>query len=120
QISIEERIRHVARDRLHREAARREVRSAGLPISEVTGDQNESFLTSEPLLDDAPPFDLFEERDDALAAVERKDRSLRGCASEMPVARLRDTLYLVMRQLGKRGAHLTLDDLAADRQRAVT
>src|SRR5690348_9163516 len=61
QISIEERVRHVASNRVHREASRREIRPAELPIPEVTADKDESLLTRKPLLDDAPPFDFLEQ-----------------------------------------------------------
>src|SRR5436190_2531409 len=114
QIPVEEWVRHVACDRVHRQAARGEVCSTELPVAKVSGDEDETFLTSQPLLDDAPAFDFFEERDDPLAIVHRQERGLRRGAAEIRVARLRNAKDLVGRQLGECRTHLSFDDFAAN------
>src|SRR5947209_1744030 len=103
-----------------RQAARRDIRAAQLPVAEVSGDDDQALAAREALLDDAPAMHLFEEVDDLRGAVRRQHRGLDRRATQMPVGGACNAPDLVARLLGKYCGELTLDDGAANVERRET
>ena len=94
QVSVEERIRHVARDGVDRSPPRGEIRAAELPVAQVPGDEDEPFTASQPLFDDAPAVDRLEQTDDLRSRIGWQNRRLDRRAAEVGVRGARDALDL--------------------------
>src|SRR5690348_13841511 len=119
QVSIEQWVLHVACHGLQRKPARRGVRATELPVPEVAGDDDESLLTRDALLDDAPPLHLVKQRDDMLRIIRGEERGLGRRAAEIGVARAGDATDFVWRELRQRGANLSFHDVATDGERTI-
>jgi len=101
EVAVEERVCHVAGDRVDPNTSSREICSPELPIAEVSGDNDESFASRQSLFDDAPPLNVLEAIDDLLRLVRRQDGGFDARATQVGVGTASNALDLLRRKLGK-------------------